>query len=140
MPIVSFTRWDSLRDLLTLHEHLRHLVGADTPGWAPPVDLYETTSEFVLTAEVPGLTWNEIDIEAEEFRVTVRGTREAATTSDLACEQYHRIERGHGRFARGFTLPVAIVVAGVKADLKDGLLTVTMPKVQESLAGRIDVS
>ena len=49
---MAFTRWDPLRDLLALHEQLGHLVGSDAPGWTPPVDLYETTSDFVLTAEL----------------------------------------------------------------------------------------
>ena len=53
MKFVAFTRWDPLRDLLALHEQLGHLVGADAPGWTPPVDLYETPTSFVLTAELP---------------------------------------------------------------------------------------
>jgi hypothetical protein len=55
MPDVAFTRWDPLRDLLALHEQLGQLVGTDAPGWTPPVDLYETHTEYVLTAELPGL-------------------------------------------------------------------------------------
>ena len=49
---MAFTRWDPLRDLLALHEQLGHLVGSDAPGWTPPVDLFETADEYVLTAEV----------------------------------------------------------------------------------------
>lgn len=131
MPIVAFTRWDSLRDLLALHEHIGQLVGTDAPGWTPPVDLYETANEFVLTAELPGLTRNEIDIHVEEFRILIRGARAAAPGSDLPCEQYHRVERGHGRFSRAFALPEAIDVGRVSADLKDGLLTLTMPKAAD---------
>ena len=52
---MAFTRWDPLRDLLALHEQIGQLVGTDTPGWNPPVDLYETAGSFVLTAEVAGL-------------------------------------------------------------------------------------
>src|SRR5262245_51957244 len=98
MRNVPFTRWDSLRDLLTLHEQLGQLVGADAPGWTPPVDLFETSHEFVLTAELPGLAREDIDIQADEFRIMIRGARGSVPDADLPCEQYHRVERGHGRF------------------------------------------
>jgi HSP20 family protein len=140
IPDVSFTRWDSLRDLLALHEQIGQLVGADAPGWTPPVDLYETATEFVLTAELPGLSRTEVDIHAEEFRIMIRGARGGASGGDLACEQYHRVERGHGRFQRSFALPEAIAVSRVSAELKDGLLTVTMPKAGPTAAHRIDVT
>src|ERR1051325_10269406 len=116
MPDVAFTRWDSLRDLLALHEQLGQLVGADAPGWTPPVDLYETAEEFVLTAELPGLARQDIEIQADEFRITIRGARAAAPQADVPCEQFHRVERGHGRFSRAFTLPDAIDVERVSAD------------------------
>ena len=77
MPDVAFTRWDPLRDLLALHEQIGQLVGTDAPGWTPPVDLYETADAFVLTAELPGLTRDHIEIHAEERRITIRGARAA---------------------------------------------------------------
>jgi HSP20 family protein len=137
---VAFTRWDPLRDLLALHEQLGQLVGSDAPGWTPAVDLYETATEFVLTAELPGLTRDQIDIHAEEDRVLIRGERTVAGGQDLPCEQYHRVERGHGRFARAFALPVAIDVDRVSADLKDGILTIRMPKAAERGVRAINVS
>src|SRR6476646_4847313 len=119
MRNVAFTRWDPLRDLLALHEQLGHLVGTDAPGWTPPVDLYETAGEYVLTAELPGLAGEQIDIP---------------------CEQFHRVERGHGRFSRAFALPEIIDVEAITADLKDGILTITIPKAADRGARRIDVS
>jgi HSP20 family protein len=140
MRNVPFTRWDSLRDLLTLHEHLGQLVGADAPGWTPPVDLYETAQEFVLTAELPGLSRHDIEIQADEFRILIRGARAAAPQAEVPCEQFHRVERGHGRFSRSFTLPDAIDVDRIAADLKDGLLTITMPKALEREVRHVDVT
>ncbi len=134
---VALTRWDPLRDLLALHDQIGQLVGNDTPGWNPPVDLYETTSAFVLTAEVPGLTRQQLDIHAEESRIVIRGER---TSAQVPCEQFHRVERGHGRFQRAFVLPEPIDVEQVSADLKDGLLTVTIPKAGGRGSRRIDVS
>jgi HSP20 family protein len=140
MRTVAFTRWDPLRDLLALHEQLGHLVGTDAPGWTPPVDLYETANEFVLTAELPGLSRDQIEIQAEDSRIVIRGARGSESPRDIPCEQYHRVERGHGRFSRGFSLPEPIDVEGVSADLKDGILTVTIPKSRDRATRRIDVS
>lgn len=105
-----------------------------------PVDLYETAHEYILTAELAGLTRTDIDIHAEDFRIVIRGERGAPSGRDLPCEQYHRVERGHGRFSRAFSLPEAIAVDRVSADLKDGILTVMMPKAADRAAHRIDVS
>jgi len=137
MRNVAFTRWDPLRDLLALHEQIGQLVGTDAPGWNPPVDLYETAASFVLTAEVAGLSRNDIDIHAEESRVVIRGER---LHGPMPSEQFHRVERGHGRFQRAFVLPEPIDVDGVAADLKDGLLTVTLPKAAGRGARRINVT
>jgi HSP20 family protein len=139
---VAFTRWDPLRDLLAMHEQIGQLVGSDAPGWTPPVDLYETAGEFVLTAEVPGLAREQIDIQAEDSRLTIRGARPAATQSHavVPCEQFHRVERGHGSFSRTFQLPEAIDVDHIKADLQDGVLTVTIPKASGRSARRVHVT
>jgi HSP20 family protein len=138
--VVAFTRWDPFRDLIALQEQLGQLVGTDAPGWTPPVDLYETADAFVLSAELPGLTRDQIDIHAEETQIVIRGHRDAgARGHGVSCEQYHRVERGHGRFARAFTLPDPIDVTGVTADLRDGVLTVTLPKIGRE-SRHIDVS
>jgi HSP20 family protein len=136
---VAFTRWDSLRDLLSLHEHLGQLVGTDAPGWTPPVDLYETPREFVLSAELPGLSREQIEIQVEDNRIVIRGARLAASGRDIPCEQYHRVERGHGRFSRAFALPEPIQTDNVTAELKDGVLIVTMPKANDRGVRRINV-
>jgi HSP20 family protein len=133
---VAFTRWDPLRDLLALQEQIGQIVGTDAPGWTPPVDLYETGGAFVLTAELPGLNRDDIEIHAEESRVVIRGER----AGQVPCEQYHRVERGHGRFSRAFLLPEPIDVEAVTADLKDGLLTITLPKAGGRGARRVDVA
>ena len=133
-------RWDPLRDLLALHEQLGQLVGTDAPGWTPPVDLYETPSEYVLTAELPGLTRDQIAIHAEEMRITIRGARTSSPGREIPCEHFHRVERGHGQFSRAFALPEPIDVEAITADLKDGVLTVTIPKSNERGVRRIKVS
>jgi len=140
---VAFTRWDPLRDLLALHEQIGQLVGTDAPGWTPPVDLYETAAAYVLTAELPGLAREQIEIHAEDNRITLRGERASAPAGPggaVPCEQFHRVERGHGRFSRAFVLPEPVQVDDIRADLKDGVLTVTIPKAVDRSPRRISVS
>jgi HSP20 family protein len=124
MPdIVAFARWDPFRDLLTIQHRLERL-STGPQGWIPAMDLCETADAFILTAELPGVTREQVRIDVREGRLTVQGRREAR----VACEQYHQVERGHGEFARSFILPQAVETAGIVADLKDGLLTITVPK------------
>src|SRR5215510_1323166 len=104
---VALTRWDPLRDLLALHEQIGQLAGTDAPGWIPPVDLYETADGFVLTAELPGLAREQIEVQVEHDRITIRGERSSRHSHG---EQYHRVERGHGRFSRAFALPEPVDV------------------------------
>jgi len=141
---VAFTRWDPFRDLLTLHNELERVAtsaGSESLSWTPPVDLYETPSAYVLEAEVPGLTREQIDIHAEEHLIVIRGRRNPrAGGPDTTLAQYHRIERGHGHFSRAFTLPDAIEVTAVSAELRDGILNITLPKTQVPPARRINVT
>jgi len=130
---VAFTRWDPLQDLLALHERMNRLSRADEPGWMPPVDLYETAERYVITAEVPGLSREDIDIQVREGKLLLRGERAAGNAGD----RFERVERGHGRFARAFVLPQAVDVERITADLRDGVLTIDVPKVDT--LRRIDV-
>src|SRR5262245_44664903 len=130
---MAFARWDPLRDLLTLHEQLGQLAGTDVHGWTPLVDLYETADAFVLSAELPGLSRDDIHIQVEEGRITIWGERPGKVPS----KQYHRLERGHGRFSRTLPLPEAVDVDAVSADLNEGVLTVTLPKASDRGVRRI---
>jgi HSP20 family protein len=86
------------------------------------------------------LSRDQIDIHVEEYRVVVRGARTAVPGGDISSEQFHRVERGHGRFSRAFTLPEPIDVERVIADLKDGVLTIRLAKATDRGARRIDVA
>ena len=134
---MSFTRWDPLRDLFALQERIERMADAGAAGWTPPVDLYETTDRYVLIAELPGLTRDDIDIQVQDGTVTLQGRRRS---SAVPCERYHRVERGHGAFRRRFSVPVAIDTQGVSADLKEGVLTVTLSKSADVMPRRIEVS
>jgi len=127
--------WDPTRDLLTMQERLESLFGRAAPGWVPPVDLLERSDAYVLSVELPGLRREDIQIDADDKGVTVRGQR-----PPQACcpERYQQLERGQGHFSRSFRFQVPITPGGVVADLADGVLTVTIPKAAQT-AARIDV-
>jgi HSP20 family protein len=133
---MAFARWDPIRDLLAIQQRLdRFAPGAS--GWRPPVDLHETPAAYIVTAELPGLTREDVRIEIHDGHLSLSGTRQERT---LRCEQYHRIERGHGSFSRTFALPLAVDGEAITAELRDGVLTVTCPKDTSAAARRISVS
>ena len=141
MPVVAFARWDPIRDLLAIQQRLdRYAPGP--AGWVPPVDVHETAGEYVITAEVPGLTRDDIDIRVHDGRLQISGERpeHASEINGAPCEQYHRVERGHGRFSRTFELPLPVDGERITADLRDGVLTVVCPKAAENGTHRIHVS
>ena len=133
---MAFARWDPIRDLLAIQQHLDRFAPGQA-GWTPPVDLHETVDAYVLTAELPGLAENNLRIHARDGRLTISGMRHERPSS---CEQYHRVERGHGSFSRTFVLPVPVDADRITADLRDGVLTVVCPKLAEVGARRIDIS
>jgi HSP20 family protein len=133
---VAFARWDPIRDLLAIQQRLdRYAPGP--AGWTPAVDILETSAEYIVTAEVPGMSREDLDIRVHDGRLTIGGERRERT---MQCEQYHRVERGHGSFSRTFHLPVPVDGERVTADLRDGVLTVTCPKTDNGSARRIQVS
>ncbi len=122
---VASTRWDPLQDLLALHERLNRLAGADEAGWMPPVDVSESPDCFTITAEVPGLSREDIQLTVQDGKVTLKGERPSSNARSV---RFERVERGHGRFNRTFALPAAVDASAVAADLRDGVLTITIPK------------
>ncbi|MGZ4779485.1 MAG: Hsp20/alpha crystallin family protein, partial [Thermoanaerobaculia bacterium] len=125
---MAFPRWDPIRDLLAIQQRLdRYAPGP--AGWVPPIDVHETTAEYVITAEVPGLTRKDIDIRLHDGRLQISGERpeRASEINGVPYEQYQRVERGHGRFSRTFELPLPVDGERITADLRDGVLTVVCP-------------
>ena len=131
--------WDTLRDLRAWHERLERLTAPHTDSWAPPIDVYEAPDRYVISAEIPGLAREEVDIAIEDARVTLRGQRleRAAAGGDVI--HYHQIERGHGAFARTFEFAEKIDADAVQADLRDGVLTIILPKAPAVPPRRIEV-
>jgi HSP20 family protein len=135
---VAFARWDPIRDLLAIRQHLER----DEPnqaGWRPPVDLQETDDHYVITAELPGVRQDDIHVAFNSGVLTLSGERRERQR-EQPCEEYHRVERGHGSFSRSFHLPVPIDAQAITADLRDGLLTVTCRKQPDESPRRIHIT
>src|SRR5262245_28752300 len=115
---MAFIRWDPLNDLLTIQQRIGRLVPGPT-GWVPPIDVHETPDDFVITAELPGLGKEDIHIHVNERQLELSGERREICAP---CEEYHRVERGHGRFSRTFEFPMSVDAERITADLQDGVL------------------
>jgi HSP20 family protein len=107
--------------------------------WSPAVDIYETENkEVVLKAELPGLQREDIDVTVEGSTLTIRGQRRREET--VAEDAYRRVERNYGAFARSFTLPSSVDACAVRADYRDGVLTVRLPPRAGSSEVQVAVS
>jgi HSP20 family protein len=124
-------------ELRVLQQRLERLSNHHLEAWAPAIDVYETPSSFVVTAEVPGLRREQVDLAFEDRRLTIRGQRSDRAAGDVL--HFHQVERGYGSFARTFEFADKIDVEQVSADLADGVLTVTLPKVPPPPARKIQV-
>jgi HSP20 family protein len=111
-----------------------------TRTWAPPVDIFETENDIVLKAELPGVDPKDVEVKVEDNTLYLKGERKFE--KEVKDESYHRIERSYGSFARSFSLPNSINAEKVKAEYKDGLLMLTLPKREEAKPKtiKIDVS
>jgi HSP20 family protein len=125
--------WDRFGRLLLVDDDTADESG---PGWRPPVDIYETPDEYVVTAELAGFSLDQVRVTVEQQHVTLRGERPARRTGPA---QYHRVERGQGEFARTFAFPQTIDENRIRAELRDGLLTVVLPKTNVPPTRRVRV-
>lgn len=106
-------------------------------SWSPRVDISESENSIVLEADLPGLKPEDFKLSIENFKLTLSGERKFE--EEKKGENWHRVERSYGSFARTFSLPNTVSVEEVKADFKDGVLRVTLPKREEVKARQIEV-
>ena len=109
-------------------------------GWAPPVSIEETQDALLLTAELPGVRPENIELQVENNVLTIRGEKREARTEDTDDRRYHLWERTYGSFARAFTLPRSVHTEGISAGFQDGLLTVRLPKAPEAKSHKVPIN
>lgn len=108
-------------------------------AWLPSVNVEEKDEEIVLTAELPGLGEDDIDLELENNVLTISGEKRSRREEGEAGSRYHLVERSFGSFRRSFTLPRTVDSEGITADFDAGVLEVRMPKAAEAKSRRITV-
>lgn len=146
---MAIVRWEPLREFTTLQNEMNRLFGTvfDTPAqgnggtmrrWMPAMDLVETEQHFVLHADLPGLSEEDVNIEVEDRVLTVSGERKA--THETSKDGYHRVERAFGSFSRSLTLPEGINPEAVEASFDRGVLEVRIPKPEQRKPRKISIA
>lgn len=111
--------------------------GGENLGWSPAIDLEETENDFVVTADLPGLTKDDVKISIANNSVLISG--EVGEEKDVQEKNYYLKERARGRFSRGFTLPTRIDSDKAEAKFKNGVLELRLPKAEESKPKEISI-
>lgn len=129
--------WDPVRDLLTMQGRLESLFGQANPGWVPPVDLVECADRYILTVELPGMVRADVTLEFSDQVLTMRGTRPPETCCP---ERYQQLERGQGAFSRAFRFSSPVDSSAINAEMRDGVLTIVVPKATATTGRQIQVN
>lgn len=141
--------WDPWRDFGSLQERINKMfddtirsAGAGdeelaTGAWSPAVDIHETDDSYVVSADLPGLKKDDIQINVEDNTLTIKG--EKKFEERVPKDKYIRVERNYGTFVRSFSLPQNVDSGKIKATFKDGILDLTLPKREESKPKKIAV-
>jgi HSP20 family protein len=144
----TVVRYEPFRGLSTLHDQVNRLFNETTfrgqnedsaiTAWAPAVDIYETPNELVVKTDLPGVDEKDIDIRVENNLLTIRGERKFER--NVPEDNYLRVERTYGAFSRSFSLPNTINPDGIHAEYRNGVLTVNLPKREESKPRQVKVA
>ena len=147
---MTLVRWHRARDMHAVRNEMRRLVHELYRGsrreaqawkqdvWTPAIDLSEGDEAFTLKAELPSFSKDDVQIEIQDNRLTLKGERKRE--SDVQQVQYHRVERAYGSFRRSFRLPVLVDADKAEATFKDGMLKLTLPKTKEAKPKPISIT
>jgi HSP20 family protein len=128
----SLLDWDPFREIAPA------VLPTRLPDFDPAFELKEVPTGFALRADLPGVKEGDLEVHLTGNRLTVKGKRESETKEEKE-GQYYVYERSYGSFSRSFTLPTEIDAGGIRAELKDGVLTIDLPKRPEAQPQKIPV-
>jgi HSP20 family protein len=141
--MAMMTRWEPFRDIARLQEEMARLFedrrfgAGESVGWTPACDVYEDEEAVTLRFELAGVEGKDVDVRFENGVLTLRGERKLE--KEERRENYHRLELGYGTFTRSFSLPGTLDAERIRAEAKNGILTVTLPKRAEAKPRAIQV-
>lgn len=147
--MTSVIRWDPFKELEDMSNRMNRLFSRRSFGqdggtealavadWTPSVDVSETEGEYIIKAELPEVRKEDVKVTLEDGLLTIQGERRHE--QDERTKKYHRIERSYGRFARTFSVPESVDDAKVKAEYRDGVLSLTLPKAEKAKPRAIEV-
>jgi HSP20 family protein len=142
MKLIQYERpglaWPTFGRLANLQEELDHLFESPLRAWAPVLDVREDADNFVIRAELPGLKRDDISVSLQDGALVISGERTVEKVEEGV--EVHRQERYYGKFQRALSLPAPVAADKIKAQYKDGVLTVTVPKAEEAKPKQIDIS
>jgi HSP20 family protein len=142
--MVTLTRWNPATDAGNLTQRMERMfdemvgrglwrTSEERPlrgSWVPAINILERQDAMVITADLPGLKAEDVDVTVEEGTLAIRGERKLEEAAES--ETYHRVERLYGVFERTFTLPNSVDVDKIEARFSNGEMVLTMPKHEES--------
>ena len=133
--------WNPIHEMDELfHNRLASVLGGErvqSVAWSPVVDIEETELNYLIRAELPGLSKEKVKVKVEDGVLTLSGERDLERK--VEGKTFHHIERSHGTFTRSFTLPENAEAESVSANYKDGLLEIRVAKSEEALPKSIEV-
>ncbi len=132
--------WDPFRDIARAQDEFSRLWGTTRTGaaFSPAVNIHEDDKAFAVAVELPGLSKDAVDIEVDGGVLTLKGEKRFESEKDE--KGYHLVEHRYGKFTRRFSLPDTVDAENIEAVMKDGVLTVTLPKVEAPKPKKIAVS
>ena len=145
---MNLVRWNPFGEMSLLQNQMNRLFDIalqgwpgesnGTTSWMPAADIYESDNELVVNLDLPGVDPKAVDVRVENNVLSIRGERQFDEKQNK--ENFHRVERSYGPFARSFNLSTSVAPDKIRANYKAGVLSITLPKAEEAKPKRIEIA
>lgn len=147
---MSLIKWDPFNELEDISNRLNRIFGRSTApattghetvkvtDWTPSVDITETETAYVIKAEIPEVKKEDVKVTVDNGVLTMQGERKME--KEEKGKKFHRIERSYGSFLRSFRIPDGVDETKAKADFKDGMITITLPKSEKAKTKAVEIA